>query len=71
MVVKIVVVGLLLVIIGSLGSGLYFLLRDPAESTRAVKALSWRIGLSLAAFAILLIAAWAGWIEPNAVRHNR
>lgn len=70
MLAKIVVVGLLLVIIASLGSGLFFVLRDPADSRRAVKALSWRVGLSIAAFAILLIAAWAGWIEPNVVRHN-
>jgi len=70
MLVKIVVVGLLLVIIGSLGSGLFFLLNDPPESRRALKALSWRIGLSVAAFALLMLAAWAGWIQPNAVLHN-
>lgn len=65
---NVVVVALLLLIVGSLGSGLYFVLRDGSGSTRAVKALSWRIGLSVAAFALLLVAAWAGWIEPNAVR---
>lgn len=70
MLAKIVVVGLLLVIIASLGSGLFFLLRDPADSRRTVKALSWRIGLSIAAFAFLLLAAWAGWIEPNVVRQG-
>lgn len=68
MLANIVVVVLLLVIVGSLASGLYFVLRDRSGSTRAVKALSWRIGLSVAAFALLLVAAWAGWIEPNAVR---
>lgn len=64
---KIFVIALMLVIIGSLGSGFYFLLRDGPGSTRIVKALSWRIGLSVAAFVLLLIAGWAGWIEPNAV----
>ncbi|HKJ95596.1 MAG TPA: twin transmembrane helix small protein [Gammaproteobacteria bacterium] len=70
MLVKIVVVGLLLVVIGSLGSGLYFLLKDPPGSNRALRALSWRIGLSVAAFALLMLAAWAGWIQPNSVMHG-
>ena len=68
MLAKLFVVALLLIIIGSLGSGLYFVLRDEPGSNRAVKALSWRIGLSIAAFAFLLLAGWLGWIEPNAVR---
>lgn len=69
MLAKLVVIALLFVIIGSLGSGLYFVLHDDSGSNRAVKALSWRIGLSVAAFLFLLLAGWLGWIEPNAVRH--
>lgn len=65
---NVVLVLLLVIIVGSLGSGLYFVLRDSAGSTRAVKALTVRIALSVAAFVMLLVAAWAGWIEPNAVR---
>jgi len=65
---KIFVIALMLIILGSLGSGFYFLLHDGPGSTRIVKALSWRIGLSVAAFLLLLIAGWAGWIEPNAVQ---
>lgn len=65
---NVVVVALLLVIVGSLGSGLYFVLRDGSGSTRAVKALTVRIAVSVTAFVLLLIAAWAGWIEPNSVR---
>lgn len=65
---NVVLAALLLVIVGSLGSGLYFVLRDGAGSNRAVKALTWRIGFSVAAFLLLMVAAWAGWIEPNAVR---
>ena len=65
MVSKLVVAALLLVIVASLGSGLYFVMRDDSGSTRAVKALSWRIGLSVAAFAFMMLAAWLGWIEPN------
>lgn len=65
MLVKIVVVILLLVIIASLGSGLFFMLRDDAGSDRMVKALTWRIALSVAAFLLLLVGAWLGWIHPN------
>lgn len=65
MLVKMVVVILFLVILGSLGSGLFFMLRDDAGSDRMVKALTWRIALSIAAFLLLLLGAWLGWIEPN------
>lgn len=67
MLVKIGVVLLLLTIIGSLASGLYFILNDSRDSTRAVRALSWRIGLSVAAFILLMIGALTGVIESNAV----
>lgn len=67
MLIKFAVVALLLVIIGSLGSGLYFIMNDGTDSTRGVKALSWRIGLSVGAFLLLMIGAFTGVIEPNSV----
>lgn len=63
--VKTVVVLLLLAILISLGSGLVFLLRDSGDSTRTVKALTVRIALSLAAFGLLMLGYYAGWIHPN------
>lgn len=65
MAIKIVVVVLFLAILASLGSGLLFMLRDDAGSNRAIKALTWRISLSVAVFILLLLGAWMGWIEPN------
>ena len=35
--------------------------------TRTVKALTWRIGLSLVAFAILMIGAATGLIQPHGI----
>jgi len=70
MLVKILVVMLLLVIVGSLASGLFFMMRDDRDSDRMARALTWRIGLSIAAFALLMLGAWLGWIEPNPVRVN-
>jgi hypothetical protein len=67
---KIVIVLILLIIIGSLGSGLFFLLKDKERSPRAIKALTLRIGLSLALFVLLLIAFERGWIQPHGLRLN-
>ena len=48
------VVLLLLAIIGSLFSGLFYLYRDRGAGERTVRALTLRIGLSIVLFAILL-----------------
>lgn len=61
------VVLFLIGILFSLGSGLVFLLRDKAGSTRMVKALTWRIGLSLLLFALLISAYFLGWVHPHGV----
>ena len=66
--VKIVLAVLLLLIVGSLASGLWSLMRDRSDSDRTARALTWRIGLSIVAFVLLLLAGWGGLIEPNAVR---
>lgn len=56
----------LVAIIFSLGSGLFYLMADKGQSTRTVKALSWRIGLSLALFALIVLGMATGVITPNA-----
>jgi uncharacterized membrane-anchored protein len=48
------VVLLLLAIVGSLFSGLFFLYRDRGDSRRMARALTWRIGLSIGLFMLLL-----------------
>ncbi len=63
---KLLVIVVLLGILVSLGSGLFFLVRDKDGSRRVLRALTVRISLSVILF-LLLIAAWlAGLIEPNA-----
>ena len=47
MLAKLAVIVILLIIIGSLFSGMFFMLRDRGQSTRTVKALTVRIALSL------------------------
>jgi hypothetical protein len=65
MAIKILIVVFLITIIYSLGSALFFLVRDHGEGDRTVKRLTWRIGLSLVLFLFLWGAYRLGWIEPN------
>jgi small neutral amino acid transporter SnatA (MarC family) len=67
MAVKLIVIVLLLIIVGSLGSALIFLVTDKGGSNRTVKALTWRIGLSFLAFALLMISYLAGLIRPHGI----
>lgn len=64
---KIVILLLLLVIIVSLGMALRYLLIDGERSTRTVKALTYRIGLSLALFFLLLLGYQTGILHPHAL----
>ncbi|MDP3704751.1 MAG: twin transmembrane helix small protein [Legionellaceae bacterium] len=64
---KIIILIVMLIIIGSLASGLVFLVRDKGQSKRAVKALTWRIALSLSLFIFLFLAFKFQWITPHAV----
>jgi small neutral amino acid transporter SnatA (MarC family) len=67
MLAKIIIIVLLLIIIGSLTSGLVFMVRDKGHSNRTVKALTWRIALSLVAFALLMAGYFAGFIQPHGI----
>ena len=59
---KIVVILLLLAVIGSLFSGLFFLYKDKGESNRAVISLTVRIVLSLLVFLILMGSYFFGLV---------
>jgi len=62
---KWLVILVMLTILSALGSSLLFLIRDEGKSNRTVKALTWRIGLSLGLFVFLFIAFSMGWIQPH------
>jgi len=59
---KIVVILLLLAVIGSLFSGLFFVYKDKGESNRAVVSLTIRIVLSLLIFLILMGSYFFGLV---------
>ena len=62
---KFIIVITLLVIIYTLASSFYFLIRDKGKGKRTVKRLSWRIGLSFLLFLLIFLAMAAGWIRPG------
>ena len=64
---KILVVLVLLTIVGSLFSGLFFLIRDKGASDRTVRALTVRISLSVLLFVLLLIGYASGLLQPHGV----
>ncbi len=66
-IIKGIIIALLVFIFFSLGSALFFLVRDPGTSTRVVKALTWRIGLSLVLFLFLMLAFALGWVTPHSI----
>jgi len=65
--IKAIIVLFLLVILYCLGSALYYLVNERGTSTRVVKALSFRIALSVLLFVLLLVAYGLGWITPHQV----
>ena len=63
---RVIIVLMLIGILVSLGSALVFIYRDQGQGkTRAVKALSWRVGLSLALFLLLMVAQHFGWMADR------
>ena len=55
-----VVIAVLLMIVASLGSAIFFMMRDRGNSKRMVKALAIRVGLSVALFAFLMAGYYFG-----------
>ncbi len=54
-------------IVYSLGSALYYMMKDQGGSRRMVKALTMRIGVSILLFIFIIISFWMGWIKPTGV----
>ena len=59
------VIGVFVLIVASLGSALVFVYRDRSGSTRALKALALRVGLSIALFAFLMIGYYLGYFRDR------
>lgn len=59
-------------ILASLGSALFFMMRDgregKAKTSNMAKALAWRVGLSVLLFICILVAWKLGYIQPTGIR---
>ncbi len=64
---KILVMLFLASVLYSLGSGLYYMMKDKGKGDRAVRALTWRISISIFLFILLMLGAQFGLIEPHGV----
>jgi len=66
---KYLVVGMLVLIVISLGKALVHLSSNNQEAgSKMVNALAWRIGLSVALFLLIILAYYNGWIDPTSRR---
>ena len=61
------IVAFLILILWTLGAGLYYMLVDKGESKRTVNALTRRIVLSIALILLIVLAHKLGWIEFHGV----
>lgn len=64
---KIIIILLFLAALGSLASAMVFLVKDKGETNRTAKALTYRIGISVFIFVLLMLAYFAGYIEPHGI----
>lgn len=62
-----IIVAMLGLILSTLASGLYYLVKDQGKSKRTVTALTVRIVLSIVLFAALLLARMFGLITPHSL----
>ena len=69
--IKLLIVAVLIAIVASLGSALFHLSRSGGDSKKMVRALTIRVGLSVALFILLMLAYYFGLISPNEMRPDR
>ena len=67
MLTKIVIIFMLFAIIFALAVSLYFLIKNQNDNNQTVKALTWRIVITIALILFILTAYHFGWIHPNDV----
>lgn len=65
---RLLIIAALGAIIFSLGSALFQLSRGKGDSRKMLRALTWRISLSVALFVILLVAWRMGYIRPHGLQ---
>jgi apolipoprotein N-acyltransferase len=67
MLIKLLILAILSAIIVALGSAVFALLGPQRERARMARALTWRVGLSVTLFLLLMAGFATGAIKPHAV----
>jgi len=67
MLIKVLIVAVLVAILASLAGGMLFLIKDKGKTQRTAKALTVRIGLSVALFGLLMLGIFTGHIKPHGI----
>lgn len=62
---KIVVIVLLLSIMATLFTSMFFLVKDPSQKKRTLTALKIRVALSVTLMLFVLLSYFMGWIQPH------
>ena len=65
MIAKLILIALLMAIVASLFSGLFFLMKDDSAKRRTLTALKIRVGLSITLLIFLALAFHYGWLTPH------
>jgi hypothetical protein len=66
-VTKVIIIVALLTIVYQLGYAAYCLIQTSKKRSDMVRALTWRIGLSLGLFVLLMVGFLMGWLHPHGV----
>jgi len=67
MLFKTIVIFVLFLVVSSLFTALYSMIKDRGQSDRTVKMLTMRIGLSIGLLIFIMIGYQLGWINPHPV----
>lgn len=67
MIQKLVIAAFLVLILYNLGAGLYYMLVDKGTTSRTVRSLTWRVGLSVALIGLVILGIATGAIRPHGI----
>ena len=56
-----------ILIIGSLGSALFYMIKDRGTTTQTFRFLAMRVGFSISLFLLILLAYYLGWIQTTGI----
>jgi hypothetical protein len=65
------VIAAFILIIGSLVSAMVYLVRDRGTTRNVARALTYRVGFSIALFVLILFGHWMGWVQSTGLPVGR